>query len=232
MTNSPASPSGTPVSPTLSLELQHVSCTLGQGERTVMALHEISLAVHPGELVAVLGPSGSGKSTLIRIAGLLQPPTSGRVFIDAVDVSHLTRAQAAEARRRRIGLVFQNHNLVPGLTLAENIALPLEFDNAPVTGIAQALTEVGLEDMGNLFPEEISDAQAQCAAIARALIGPRTVLLADEPTGSLDTVTGDQVLGVLRRSIDAGGAGLLVTHEPRVAEWADRTLLIRNGRLE
>jgi putative ABC transport system ATP-binding protein len=206
----------------LPLELQNVSCR---------ALEDVSLTVGPRELLAVTGPSGSGKSTLIHVAGLLLPATSGTVLLHGVDVSHLTRAQAAEARRRRIGLVFQRHNLLPGLTLAENIALPLELDNVPVTGIEEALTAVGLEGRGDLLPEEVSEGQAQCVALARALIGPRTLLLADEPTGALDSVTGDQVLGVLRRLIDAGGSGLLVTHESRVADWADRTVGLRDGRL-
>ena len=213
------------------LELQGVSCLLGSGERAVIALDEVSLTVSPGELVAVMGPSGSGKSTLIHVAGLLRPPTSGRVLLDGVDVSHLTRARAAEARRRRIGLVFQNRNLVPTLTLAENVALPLELDNVPSVGIEEALIRVGLEGMGGRFPDEVSDGQAQLAAIARAFIGPRTVLLADEPTGDLDQTTGNQVLSTLRRCVDAGGAGLLVTHDPEVADWAHRVVRMRDGRL-
>ncbi|QGU04020.1 ABC transporter ATP-binding protein [Corynebacterium comes] len=213
------------------LELQSVSCLLGSGERTVIALDEVSLAVSPGELVAVVGPSGSGKSTLLHVAGLLRPPTSGRVLLEGVDVSHLTRARAAEARRRRIGLVFQSHNLIPTLTLAENIALPLELDNTRATGIEEALAGVGLEGMGKRFPDEISDGQSQLAAIARALIGPRTVLLADEPTGDLDLTTGNLVLSTLRRCIDSGGSGLLLTHDPEVAGWAHRIVRIRDGRL-
>lgn len=208
--------------PPAALTLQNVS-------RRVLA--DVSLTVNPGELVAVTGPSGSGKSTLIQVAGLLLPPDSGTVLVHGVDVSRLSRAQAAEVRRRRIGLVLQQDNLLPGLTLAENIALPLELDNAPVTGIAEALAAVGLEGKGDLFPEAVSEGQTQCVALARALIGPRTLVLADEPTGALDTATGTQVLDVLRTLIDAGGSGLLVTHEPRVADWADRTLDLRDGRL-
>lgn len=202
--------------------LQNVSCRV---------LTDVSLTVAPGELVAVTGPSGSGKSTLIHVAGLLLQATAGTVLVDGIDVSRLTRTQAAEVRRRRIGLVLQQDNLLPGLTLAENIALPLELDNAPVTGIGEALAAVGLEGKGDLLPEAVSEGQAQCVALARALIGPRTLVLADEPTGALDTVAGTQVLSVLRRLIDAGGSGLLVTHEPRVADWADRTAILRDGRL-
>lgn len=213
------------------LELRGVSCVLGQGERTVMSLNTISLALHPGELVAVMGPSGAGKSTLLHVAGLLRPPTSGQVLVEGIDVSHLTRARAAEVRRRRIGLVLQSSNLIPTLTVAENVGLPLELDGAPATGVEEALAMVGLKGRGRLFPDEISDGQAQLAAIARALIGPRTVLLADEPTGDLDLTTGNQVLSTLRRCIDSGVAGLLVTHDPEVAGWAHRTIRIRDGRL-
>lgn len=165
------------------------------------------------------------------MAGLLPQATAGTVLVDGIDVSRLTRTQAAEVRRRRIGLVLQQDNLLPGLTLAENIALPLELDNAPVTSIGEALAAVGLEGKGDLLPEAVSEGQTQCVALARALIGPRTLVLADEPTGALDTVAGTQVLSVLRRLIDAGGSGLLVTHEPRVADWADRTAILRDGRL-
>ncbi|MCS5480440.1 ATP-binding cassette domain-containing protein [Corynebacterium sp. YIM 101645] len=208
--------------PSAALALQNVSCRV---------LTDVSLTVNPGELVAVTGPSGSGKSTLIHVAGLLLPVTAGTVLVDGIDVSRLTRTQAAEVRRRRIGLVLQRDNLLPRLTLAENIALPLELDNAPVAGIGEALAAVGLEGKGDLLPEAVSEAEAQRAALARALIGPRTLVLADEPTGALDTTAGAQVLGVLRRLIDTGGSGLLVTHEPRVADWADRTVSLRDGRL-
>ncbi|RSZ61278.1 ABC transporter ATP-binding protein [Corynebacterium hylobatis] len=208
--------------PPAALALQNVSCRV---------LTDVSLTVNPGELVAVTGPSGSGKSTLIHVAGLLLQATAGTVLVDGIDVSRLTRTQAAEVRRRRIGLVLQQDNLLPSLTIAENIALPLELDNAPVTGIGEALAAVGLEGKGDLLPEAVSEAEAQRAALARALIGPRTLVLADEPTGALDTTAGAQVLGVLRRLIDAGGSGLLVTHEPRVADWADRTVSLRDGRL-
>lgn len=215
------------------LELQDVSCVFGEGPRQVVALNRVSLVVEPGELVAVMGPSGSGKSTLLNVAGLLQQPTSGRVLIDGADVAQLTRARAARVRRTRVGLVFQNYNLIPTLTVGENVGLPLELDGVdPREAVLTALAEVGLDGLADRFPEEISGGQAQRVAIARALIGPRTVLLADEPTGALDTSTGEGVLRVLRSRIDAGAAGILVTHEPRFAAWADRTVMMRDGVIQ
>ena len=215
------------------LELQDVSCVFGEGPRQVVALNQVSLVVEPGELVAVMGPSGSGKSTLLNVAGLLQQPTSGRVLIDGADVAQLNRARAAQVRRTRVGLVFQNYNLIPTLTVGENVGLPLELDGvSPREAVLTALAEVGLDGLADRFPEEISGGQAQRVAIARALIGPRTVLLADEPTGALDTSTGEGVLRVLRSRIDAGAAGILVTHEPRFAAWADRTVMMRDGVIQ
>ncbi|QGU06734.1 ABC transporter ATP-binding protein YxdL [Corynebacterium occultum] len=217
--------------PVPALELQQISVVFGEGARRVVALDDISVAVQPGELLAVMGPSGSGKSTLLNVAGLLQKPTSGEVLLAGENVSRLSPAAAARARRRHVGVVFQHYNLIPTLTVAENVALPLELDGSSTAGVEQALAEVGLEGMGGRFPDEISGGQAQRAAIARALIGPRSVILADEPTGALDTTTGDEVLRILRERIDAGAAGLLVTHEPRFAAWSDRTIMVRDGRL-
>ena len=215
------------------LELQNISCTFGEGPRRVSALNDVSLAVNPGELVAIMGPSGSGKSTLLNVAGLLQRATSGQVLIDGASASDLNAKRAAETRRRHIGVIFQNYNLVPTLTVGENVGLPLELDGkTDRQAVAIALREVGLEGFDDRFPEEISGGQAQRVAIARALIGPRKILLADEPTGALDTSTGDAVLRVLRQRIDSGAAGLLVTHEPRFAAWADRTIMLRDGEIQ
>ena len=215
------------------LELQNISCAFGEGPRHVSALNNVSLAVNPGELVAIMGPSGSGKSTLLNVAGLLQRATSGHVLIDGASASDLNAKRAAETRRRHIGVIFQNYNLIPTLTVGENVGLPLELDGIiDREAVAIALREVGLEGFDNRFPEEISGGQAQRVAIARALIGPRKILLADEPTGALDTSTGDAVLRVLRQRIDSGAAGLLVTHEPRFAAWADRTIMLRDGEIQ
>lgn len=217
------------------IELQDVSCVFGSGARQVIALDSVSMNLSPGELVAVMGPSGSGKSTLLNVAGLLQPPTSGRVLINGADAAQMSAAKTAEMRRKHLGFVFQHFNLINTLTIGENVTLPLELEGASKSecrdAAETALAEVGLEGVAERYPDEISGGQAQRVAIARALIGPRTVLLADEPTGALDTATGDAVMKVLRERINAGASGLLVTHEPRFAAWADRVIMVRDGRI-
>lgn len=218
---------------TLPLELQQVTCVYGDGPRRVVALDGVDLELHPGELVAVMGPSGSGKSTLLNVAGLLQRPTSGRVLIDGADAADLSPAKAAELRRARIGVVFQTYNLIPTLTVGENVSLPMELDGTTRArcreAAEQALTDVGLTGLADRFPDEISGGQAQRAAIARALVGDRRIVLADEPTGALDTSTADEVMRVLRQRVDDGASALLVTHEPRFAGWADRVVFVRDG---
>jgi putative ABC transport system ATP-binding protein len=191
------------------------------------------LAVHAGELVAVMGPSGSGKSTLLHVAGGLDTPTSGRVFVEDRDLASLTAAQVAAVRRRSVGYVFQDLNLLPSLSALENVSLPLELDGVR-GGMARraaraALDEVGVGAFAARFPDEMSGGQQQRVAIARALVGPRRLLLADEPTGALDSTTGEEVLRVLRARCEAGAAGVLVTHEARHAAWADRVVFLRDG---
>ncbi|QNE89189.1 ABC transporter ATP-binding protein [Corynebacterium incognita] len=219
----------------LPVELHDVTAVFGEGARRVVALDEVSLQLHPGELVAVMGPSGSGKSTLLNVAGLLHRPTAGRVLIDGVDTADISETRKAELRRRHIGFVFQHSDLLDSLTIGENVAMPLELDGMPRRRCQEAaeaaLERVGLHGVMDRFPEEVSGGQAQRAAIARALVGPRSILLADEPTGALDTTTGDAVMRVLRESIDDGATGLLVTHEPRFAAYADRVLMVRDGKL-
>lgn len=219
----------------LPVELHDVTAVFGEGARRVVALDEVSLQLHPGELVAVMGPSGSGKSTLLNVAGLLHRPTAGRVLIDGVDTADISETRKAELRRRHIGFVFQHSELLDSLTIGENVAMPLELDGMPRRRCQEAaeaaLERVGLGGVMDRFPEEVSGGQAQRAAIARALVGPRSILLADEPTGALDTTTGDAVMRVLRESIDDGATGLLVTHEPRFAAYADRVLMVRDGKL-
>lgn len=232
---SPVSSHGRTPTTTAALELEHVTRTHQDGPTTVTALEDVSLVLEPGELVAVMGPSGSGKSTLLNIAGTLDPPTTGRVLINGVDASDLSPAASAEIRRSHVGFVFQDFNLVPTLTAAENIALPLELGKVS-RGRArdralEVLETLDLARLADRFPAEISGGQAQRVAIARALIGERHLLLADEPTGALDTVTGEAVMNLLREQIDAGRSGLLVTHEPRFAAWADRTIYLRDGQL-
>ena len=219
----------------LPLELRDVSVTFGSGVREVHALRDVNLQLHHGELVAVMGPSGSGKSTLLNVAGLLQPATSGSVMVAGKDATQLSAAEAAKLRRRHLGVVFQHFNLVPTLTVGENITLPLELDGLSPAQCREraeeALEAVELEGLADRFPEEVSGGQAQRIAIARALIGPRQVLLADEPTGALDISTADAVMKILRARVDSGASGILVTHEPRFAAWADRVVMMRDGVL-
>jgi putative ABC transport system ATP-binding protein len=215
------------------LELRAVSRVHGQGPSQVHALREVDLVVRPGELVAVMGPSGSGKSTLLTIAGGLDSPTSGEVLVEGEPLGGMSRAQVAALRRRSLGYVFQDLNLVPTLTAVENVMLPLELDGERSSAARRAartsLEQVGVDDLADRFPDEMSGGQQQRVAIARALVGDRRLVLADEPTGALDSETGEAVLRVLRARVDGGAAGLLVTHEARHAAWADRVVFLRDG---
>ena len=217
----------------IALELEHVTRVHGHGDASVVALDDVSLTVRPGELVAVMGPSGSGKSTLLNLAGGLDSPTSGRVVLGGVELGQLSERKLAALRRRSVGYVFQDINLLPALTAAENVSLPLELDGV-ATGIARdlafaALYAVGVEDVAKRFPEDLSGGQRQRVAIARGLIGEPRLLLADEPTGALDTATGDAILRLIRERCDQGATGLLVSHEPRYAAWANRVVYLRDG---
>ena len=216
------------------LELRGVSRVHGSGPAAVEALRDVDLCVAAGELVAVMGPSGSGKSTLLTLAGGLAQPTAGEVLVDGVVLGGLPARPLAELRRRSLGFVFQDFNLIPALTAAENVALPRELDGArPGAARAEALAaldELGVADLADRFPDDMSGGQQQRVAIARAVIGERRLVLADEPTGALDSGTGEAVLRLLRARVDAGAAGVLVTHEARAAAWADRVLFLRDGR--
>jgi putative ABC transport system ATP-binding protein len=215
------------------LELVEVTRVHGSGQAAVHALRGVSLAVRAGELVAVMGPSGSGKSTLLHLAGGLDHPTSGLVIVEGTRLDRLTRSRVAVLRRRSIGYVFQDFNLIPALTAAENVALPRELDGLPARvarrQAIEALDEVGIAELADRFPDDMSGGQQQRVAIARALVGERRLVLADEPTGAIDSATGEQVLRLLRARIDDGAAGLLVTHEARHAAWADRVVFLRDG---
>ncbi|SCF31767.1 putative ABC transport system ATP-binding protein [Micromonospora viridifaciens] len=217
------------------LELRDVHRTHGAGEAAVHALRGVSLTVRAGELVAVMGPSGSGKSTLLALAGGLDRPSSGEVLVEGESLGGLAARELARLRRRRIGYVFQDLNLLGSLTAVENVALPLELDGAGVRAARKAalaaLAEVDVAALAERFPDQMSGGQQQRVAIARALVGERRLVLADEPTGALDSQAGEAVLHLLRRRVDAGAAGVLVTHEARHAGWADRVVFLRDGRL-
>jgi putative ABC transport system ATP-binding protein len=215
------------------LELIDVQKTYGTGENEVHALRGASMQVRQGELVAIMGASGSGKSTLLTIAGGLEVPTSGDVRVIDNSLPLLKPTQLATLRRQTIGYVFQDFNLIPSLTVIENVALPLELDGTKVRkarkAALDALESMDIAELADRFPDEISGGQRQRVAIARSFVGPRQVLLADEPTGALDSKTSEAVIRALRKRIDAGIGGILVTHDAKLAAWADRILVIRDG---
>ena len=217
------------------LELHEVSKSYGAGAAEVLALAGIDLIVDEGDLVAVMGPSGSGKSTLLTIAGSLEEPTSGEVRILGASLTTLSRDARARLRRRTIGYVFQDFNLLPGLTVAENVALPLELDGVPTRRARPAalavVERVGLGDRGDRFPDQLSGGERQRVAIARAVIGERRLLLADEPSGALDSANGEAVMTMIRDACARGMAAVVVTHDAHLATWADRTLHLRDGRM-
>ncbi len=219
--------------PTLSLV--DASRLHGEGPQAVRALGPVSLDIFPGELVAIMGPSGSGKSTLLSLAGALDRPTEGKVLIEGRDLADLSLAELAALRRRVIGFVFQDLNLLPGLTALENVALPLELDGSPLeetrTRALEELERVGLKDLAHRFPDNLSGGEQQRVAIARAFVGPRHLLLADEPTGALDSVTGEAVMRLLKSQCARGRTVVLVTHDAAHAAWADRVLFLRDGHI-
>jgi putative ABC transport system ATP-binding protein len=217
------------------LQMNNVSRIHGAGHTQVVALSNVSFELQPGELVAIMGPSGSGKSTLLALAGGLDAPTAGTVEIGGQNVASLKRRSLAHLRRRRVGYVFQQFNLIDGLTALENVALPLELDGVSAkdatSAAVRALASVGLTERADHFPQDLSGGEQQRVAIARATVGERELILADEPTGALDTVTGDSVMHLLRDHTSRGGGAVLVTHDARLAAWAHRIISLRDGRL-
>jgi putative ABC transport system ATP-binding protein len=217
------------------LRLDRVSKVYGSGASEVHALRSVDLTVEPGELVAVMGPSGSGKSTLLTIAGSLEEPTGGEVTVGGVPLSRLSRSERAALRRRAIGYVFQDFNLLAGLTAAENVSLPLELDGAPArrarSAALAALDRLGVAERADRFADELSGGERQRGAIARAVVGDRHLLLADEPSGALDSVNGEAVMRLVRETCQGGVAGVVVTHDAQLASWADRVVFLRDGRI-
>lgn len=206
------------------------------GERRILALDDVDLDVAPGELVAVTGRSGCGKTTLLNLCGGLDQPTTGSVLVGGRDITRMGPREVAALRRRTVGYVFQELNLLPTLTGVENVMLPLELDRISTsrarTDAMAALEAVAAADIADRYPDQLSGGQRQRIAIARALVGTRELILADEPTGALDEITGEGILRLIRARCDAGAAALLVTHDPAQAAWADRVVRLRDGRIE
>ncbi len=218
------------------LELRRVSKIYGQGAAQVHALDRVSLSVDEGAMVAVMGASGSGKSTLLTIAGSLEEPTEGQVLIGGAALSAMSRNAKARLRRRTVGYVFQDFNLLPGMTAAENVSLPLELDGWPArraraAGLA-ALERLSLAGQASRYPDELSGGERQRVAIARATVGERRLLLADEPSGALDSGNAEAVMRLVREACENGGvAAVVVTHDAQLASWADRVVFLRDGRV-
>ena len=220
---------------TIMVQLDGATRSFGSGHTEVTALHPTNLSVAVGELLAVMGPSGSGKTTLLSLVGGLDRPSAGRVVVAGQDIGQLDPRGLAVLRRRSVGYVFQDLNLLNGLTARENVSLPLELDGRPLAearaAAAAALASVGLADLGDRYPDDLSGGEQQRVAIARALVGGRRIILADEPTGALDSITGESVMRLLRTHCNEGGTGILVTHDAAHAAWAERVVFLRDGRI-
>jgi putative ABC transport system ATP-binding protein len=227
---SPPSPTRRPT-----IALQHVSKSYGSGSVAVHALRDVSLAIEPGDFVAIMGASGSGKSTLMNIVGCLDVPSRGRYLLDGIDVRVLDDYQLSYVRNRKIGLVFQSFNLIPRTSALRNVELPLVYARVPARErrerALEALRAVGLANRAAHGPQELSGGQQQRVAIARAIVTEPALVLADEPTGNLDTGSSDEVLQIFDRLNVAGRTIVLITHEEHVAEHAKRTVRLSDGRL-
>jgi putative ABC transport system ATP-binding protein len=211
-----------------------VSRQYGEGDAAVHALQGVDVDIARGQLTAIMGPSGSGKSTLMHILAGLDEPTSGKVFVDGIEITGLKERELTQLRRDKIGFIFQTFNLLPTLTAAENIELPMTIAGRKGDGawVGQLVDTVGLTDRLDHKPAELSGGQQQRVAVARALVARPAVLFADEPTGNLDSRTGDQVLDLLRRSVDDFGQTIvMVTHDAHAASVADRLLFLQDGRI-
>jgi putative ABC transport system ATP-binding protein len=218
------------------LRTEDVQKYYDMGETRVHALRGVTLAISAGEFVAIMGASGSGKSTLMNIIGCLDRPSSGRYLLEGSDVSQLDKKRLAAIRNQKIGFVFQNYNLIARTTALENVALPTLYTrmerSEAVRRATYALDLVGLADRKQHYPSQMSGGQQQRVAIARALVNHPSVLLADEPTGSLDSTTSFEIMEVLRGLNDSGLTIVMVTHEPDIAEFAKRVIVFRDGRIQ
>jgi putative ABC transport system ATP-binding protein len=208
----------------------------GEGELQTRALTDVSLTINAGEFIAIMGPSGCGKSTLLHLAGGLEDATAGRVLVNGADISTMSGAEKAKLRRQEVGYIFQKLNLIPSLTAIENVMLPLELDGVSKSEARErarvVISDLGLTHNLNRYPSEFSGGQQQRIAIARSLVANRSLLLADEPTGALDTVNADEIIEILAQLPKKYNTSVvLVTHEPRFASWADRVVFLRDGRI-
>jgi putative ABC transport system ATP-binding protein len=217
------------------LELRDISKTYGEGATEVHALQRIDLSVDSGSLVAVMGASGSGKSTLLTIAGSLEDPTNGEVYVGGRPLSSLSRNGKARLRRQSIGYVFQDYNLLAGLSALENVSLPLELDGVSArkaqAAAMEALVDFGLKERAPHYPDQLSGGERQRVAIARAVVGGRQLLLADEPSGALDSTNAEAVMRLILAACHRGLAAIVVTHDAQLASWADRVVFLRDGRI-
>lgn len=221
------------------IETVNLTKIFGMGTVSVVALNEVNLQIQSGEFVAIMGPSGSGKSTLLHILGCLSHPTSGQYILDGIDVSLMDRVQLAEVRNRKLGFVFQAYNLLPRTTALGNTLLPLQYDRqsslSPQEKLqkAQSVLElVGLGDRMLHQPQELSGGQQQRAAIARALVNDPVVVIADEPTGNLDSHSGKEIMQLLQHLNEQGVTIVMVTHDPAIAAFTRRTIHLRDGSVE
>jgi putative ABC transport system ATP-binding protein len=217
------------------LELEHVFKDYAQGKTPVPVLRDISMKVEEGEYLAIMGPSGSGKTTLMNVLGCLDVPTSGRYVLEGQDIGTLGDEALAHVRNKTIGFVFQNFHLLPTMTAKENVMLPLAYRGLPMKErklrAEAALKLMGLGDRTDFYPNQLSGGQCQRVAIARAIAGNPRLILADEPTGALDTAAGEQIMEIFRRLSQRGITIIMITHEPHIARCADRILRIRDGQL-
>jgi putative ABC transport system ATP-binding protein len=220
----------------LSILLSEVTKVYQLGGEQVNALAGITLNISPGELTAIMGPSGSGKSTLMNILGCLDRPTKGSYILDGQEVATLNDDQLAITRNKKIGFVFQSFNLLPRMSTLQNVALPMVYAGVEkkerLARAEQVLAMVGLESRMNHQPNELSGGQRQRVAIARALVNDPTIIMADEPTGNLDTKSGDEVMNIFSELNSQGRTIILVTHEPDIAEYAGRVVYVRDGLIE
>lgn len=216
------------------LKTENLCKYYGSKDNLVKAVDHIDLAIRQGEFVSIVGKSGSGKSTLLHMLGALDNPTSGNVWIDGEDISSFQENRLSQIRRRKIGFIFQAFNLIPSLNVWENIVLPLGLDNKELDEpfIRDIITSLGLSEKVNNLPNTLSGGQQQRCAIARAIAAKPSIILADEPTGNLDTKTGDEVMALLKSSARKYGQTLVViTHNEEIAQMADRTVMIADGKV-